>query len=338
MVLEINSRQWLSKIVNNSAELVEILKQAESICRYCGPISPMICVERCEIWRAKNEFLEMNGMLCADDHVHDLLNAAKNDRRQKVIEALSERPRGIKGLQEYLKSEGYYHSQHTIDSEYVEPLIKAGIVKIDDTKYRLTLYGQKFRDILNRFNVENPLPPHSRCYEEIVLKKLKDGPKTYANLVDSLTQRSLSRSLKRLTQNGLVAKSKIPHYVFYFRTKKVPKKPFSPTEKKVYEAIPEVGTSARELSEKVGINLRRTYKYLRRLRKRRLVFTRKKAKTYELTLSGTELANFLQETANLVSDASKAAAFLLERSKQTAEPSAPSFTKFSPRPPQRSTS
>jgi predicted transcriptional regulator len=337
MVLEINSRQWLSKIVNNNAELVEILKQADSICRYCEPISPMICVERCEIWRAKNEFLEINGMLCADDHVHDLLNAAKNDRRQKVIEALSECPRGIKGLQEYLKSEGYYHSQHTIDSEYVEPLMKAGIVKRDDGKYRLTLYGQKFRDILNRFNFENPLPPHSRCYEEIVLKKMKKGPKTYANLVDSLTHRSLSRSLKRLTEKGLVAKSKTPHYIFYFRTKKVPKKPFSPTEKKVYEAIPEVGTSARELSEKVGINLRRTYKYLRRLRKRRLVFTRKKQKTYELTPSGKELTNFLEETTNLVSDASKAAAFLLERSKQTTEPPPP-FTRSSPKPPQRPTS
>ena len=338
MVLEINSRQWLSKIVNNSAELVEILKQADSICQYCKPISPMICVERCEIWRAKNEFLEMNGMLCADEHVHDLLNAAKNDRRQKIIEALSERSRSIKGLQEYLKSKGYYHSQHTIASEYVEPLIEAGLVKRDDAKYRLTLYGQKFRDISNRFNVENPLPPHSRCYEEIVLKKLKDEPKTYADLVDSLTQKSLSRSLKRLAENGLITKSKTPVYVFYFRTKKVPKKPFSPTEKKIYETVPEVGISARELSKKVGINLRRTYKYLRRLRKRRLVFTRKKPKTYELTPSGTELANFLEETANLVSDASKASSFLLERSKQTTEPPAPLFTEFSPRPLRQSTS
>ncbi len=331
MVLEINSRQWLSKIVNNSAELVEILKQADSICRYCEPVSPMICIERCEIWRTKNEFIEMSGMLCKDDHVHSLLNAAKNDRRQKVIEALSEHPRSIKGLQEYLKSKGYSHSQHTIASEYVGPLLKAGLVKKDDAKYRLTLYGQKFRDVLKKFNVENPLPPHSRCYEEIMLKKLKDGPKSYTDLVESLSQKSLSRSLKRLIENGLITKSKIPEYVFYFRTKKVPKKPFSPTEKKVYEAIPEVGTSARELSKKVGINIRRTYKYLRRLRKRRLVFTRKKPKTYELTPSGMELANFLEETANLVSDASKAASFLLERSKQTTEIPAPSFTEFSPR-------
>jgi len=337
MVLEIKSHQWLSKIVNNSAELAEILKQTDDICRNCETISPMICIEKCEIWRAKNEFLEMNGMLCADDHVHNLLNAVKNDRRQKVIEALSGRPRSVKGLQEYLKSKGYYHSQHTVASEYVEPLVETGLVKRDGDKYRLTLYGQKFRDVLNRFNVENPLPPHSRCSEEKLLKKLKDGPKSYADLVESVTQKSLSRSLKRLTENGLVAKSKIPEYVFYFRTKKVPKKPFSPTEKKVYEAIPEVGISARELSKKVDINLRRTYKYLRRLRKRRLVFTRKKPRTYELTPSGMELANFLEETENLVSDASKGSAFLLERSKQTTEAPAPLFTEFSSRPLRQST-
>jgi len=338
MVLEINSRQWLSKIVDNSAELAEVMKKVDSVCRYCEPISPMICIERCEIWRAKNEFLEMNGMLCRRDYVHNLLNAVKNDRRQKVIEALSERPRSMKGLQAFLKNRGYYQSQRTIASEYVKPLVKAGIVKKDGDKHRLTLYGQKFRDVLSRFNVENPLPPHSRCHEEIMLKKLMDGPKSYADLAESVAQKSLSRSLKRLIENGLVAKSKSPDYVFYFRTKKVPKKAFSPTEKKVYEIIPEVGISVHELSKKVGINLRRTYKYLRRLRKRRLVFTRKKPRTYELTLSGMELANFLEETANLVSDASKASAFLLERFKQPIDVPAPLLTEFSSRSLQQSTS
>ena len=338
MVHEVSSRQWLSKIVNNSTELVEIVKQVDSICQYCEPISPVNCVERCEIWRAKNELLEMNGTLYAEGHVHDLLNAVKNDRRQKVMKALSERPRSTKGLQEYLKSKGYYHSQRTIASAYVEPLVKAGLVKEDGSKHRLTLYGQKFLDVLNRFSVENPLPSHSNCHEEIVLKKLKNGPKSYANLVESINRKILSRSLKRLTENGLVTKSKIQDYVFYFRTKKVPKKAFSPTERKVYEIVPEVGMSAREISKKVGINLRRTYKYLRRLKKKRLVFTRKKPKTYELTPSGMELANFLEETANLVSDASKASAFLIERSKQTTDTHAPSLTEFSLKPLQQSTS
>lgn len=319
MIIEINSRQWLYKMINNSTELVEILKQSDRVCQYCHLISPMICIEHCEIWRTKNDFLEMNEMLYAEDHLIDLLNAVKNVRRQKVMEALSKRPRSIKGLQVYLKSRGYYHSRHTVTREYVKPLVKVGVLKKDGDKYRLTLYGQKLRDVLDKFDVENPLPPHSCCYEEILLKKLKDGPKSYANLAESLTQKSLSRPLKRLIENGLVTKSMSLDYVFYLRTKRVPKKTFSPTEKKIYESIKEFGISAPDLSEKVGINLRRTYKYLRRLSNRRLVFTQKKPRTFQLTPSGIELANFLEETANLVLDASKASAFLLKRSKKTAD-------------------
>ncbi len=331
MVVEIESRQQLSKIVDNTSELREIIRQAENFCGYCESISPMICIEQCEIWRAKNEFLEMNGTVCRKDHVNSLLNATKNDRRQKVMEALCDHPRSMTGLQEYLKRKGYYHSQHTIANEYVQPLLEVGLVRKDGNLYRLTLYGQKFRDLLNRFDVKNPLPPHSSGYEELLVKKLKDGPKSYADLIEQVAPKSLSRSLKRLRENGLITRSKSPNYVFYFKTKKTPRKPFSPTEKKVYETIPEAGISARKLSEEVSINLRRTYKYLRRLRKRRLVFTRKKLRTYELTKSGVELANFLEETANLAIDASKASAFLLERSKQRTDAPAPPFKEFSPK-------
>ena len=259
----------------------------------------------------------MNEVFGKDDHMHNLLNAVKNSRRKSVIDALSERPHGTKGLQEYLKSKGYNHSQKTIAIEYVEPLEKTGLVKREGIKYRLTLYGKKFHDVLSRFDAENPLPPHSRCYEEIVLKKLKERPKSYSDLSESLTQKSLSRTLKRLIEKRLVTKTETLEYIFYFRTKKVPKKPFSPTERKVYESIPEVGTSARDLSEKAGITIRRTYKYLRRLRRRRLVFRRKKPRTYELTPHGIKLADFLEETAKLVLDASRASDFLLQRSRET---------------------
>lgn len=321
MTQEIKSHQFLSKIADNTDKFVEISEQVDKVCQYCEPISPMICVEQCEIWRTKNEFLQLNGTLCADDYVYDLLNAVKNDRRRKIIEALFKRPRSIKELQEYLKRKGYYHSQPTIASTYVEPLVKAGLIQRDGDMHRLTLYGRKFKDVLSKFDVEDLLPSHSHCYEEIVLRELKDEPKTHSDLARSVPQNILSRTIQRLKEKGLVAKSESSEYIFYFRTKKVPKKSFSPTEKKVYEAIPEVGASARQLSEKVGISLRRTYKYLRRLRNRKLVFTRERPRAYKLTSSGKEAADFLEETANLVLDASRASTFLLERPRQaTIEP------------------
>ncbi|MGD2066967.1 MAG: winged helix-turn-helix domain-containing protein [Candidatus Bathyarchaeota archaeon] len=309
-----NIRQWLAQTTENTTGLFDILTKADAFCVSCTPASPMHCIERCEIWKTKNEFIKTNPMFCRDDHIHDLLNAVKNSRRKSIMEALYELPRGTKGLQEFLKSKGYRHSQRTIVSQYVEPLMKTGLVESDGIRYRLTLYGKKFHDILDRFNAENLLPPHSRCYEEIILKKLKESPKTYKDLAESLTQKSLSRSLRRLIENGLVSKSKTPEYIFYFRTKKVPKKAFSPTEKRVYNSILDVGVSARKLSWRVGISIRRIYKYLRRLRKRRLVFTRKKPRTYSLTPDGNRLADFLEEIAKLVIDASKASCYLLKRS------------------------
>jgi hypothetical protein len=111
----------------------------------------------------------MNKILSRDEHVHNLLNTV-NSRRKKVMDAPSERPRETKGLQEYLNHSGYHHNQRTINSEYVEPLIETGPVKRDGTKYRLTLYGTKLHQILSNFKIEIPLPPHSRCYEDIVQK------------------------------------------------------------------------------------------------------------------------------------------------------------------------
>lgn len=316
MKVEVESHQWLSKIADNHGEFIEILKEAESTCQHCGPTSPTICVEECEIWKTKNEFLEMNGTLCADDYRNNLLNAVKNERRQEIIEALCRFPRSIEELQEYLKDSGYYHSRRTIADTYIEPLRRVGLIQNHSNKYELTLYGRKFKDLLGKCAVPNALPSNSNCYEETVLRTLEDGPKTYADLTKSVPQSILSRSIQRLTKRGIVSKSKSPDYVFYLRTKKVPKKKFSPTERKVYDAIPDDGVSARKLSEMAGINLRRTYKYLRRLRKRRLVFTRKRPRTFELTPCGREVADFLEETMNVVADASRASAFLLERSGQ----------------------
>jgi DNA-binding HxlR family transcriptional regulator len=321
-----NTHQWISKMAENTEDLVDILSKADGFCQYCKPASPMQCVERCEIWRTKNEFLEMNGIFDRDKHIHNLLNAIKNSRRQTILNALSERPHGTKGLQEYLKSKGFQHSQRTILIEYVNPLIETGLAKRDGAKYRLTLYGVKFHQILSNFNIENLLPPHSRCYEEIVIKKLRNGAKSYAELSEFMIQKSLSRILKRLHETGLITRSATSEYMFYFRTKKVPKKPFSPTEKRIYKSIPEDGISAGQLSNSVGINIRRTYKYLRKLRKRRLAFTRKKPRTYSLTTYGTEVADFLEETTKLVSDASKASNFLLKRSRETKIHSPPQLT------------
>jgi len=111
--------------------------------------------------------------------------------------------------------------------------------------------------------------------------------------------KSLSRVLTRLRKRRLITKNPDSEYVLYHKIKGQPKIKLSPTEKRIFKAIPKAGISTRDLSNRVGINLRRTYKYLRRLRNNTLVLALRMPRTYELTQSGTEIAQLLEEVARL---------------------------------------
>lgn len=102
---------------------------------------------------------------------------------------------------------------------------------------------------------------------------------------------------------GLIETPKERDYIFFLKSKRDPnKETFSSTERKVYDNISEEGISAKKLAEKTGISLRRTYKYLRGLKGKKLVFTRKTPKAYSLTDKGAKLASLLQELQNLVEE------------------------------------
>ena len=92
-------------------------------------------------------------------------------------------------------------------------------------------------------------------------------------------------------------------YIFFFRSKRDPaKETFSSTESKVYNDIPDEGISAQKLAEKTGLTMRTTYKYLRGLKGKKLVFTRKMPKAYCLTAKGEKLASLLDELYTLVEE------------------------------------
>ena len=62
----------------------------------------------------------------------------------------------------------------------------------------------------------------------------------------------------------------------------------------------------------VGISLRRTYKYLRRLKGKKLVFTRKRPITYSITAKGVKVGTMLGDVHKLVVEALTAATYLVE--------------------------
>jgi predicted transcriptional regulator len=83
----------------------------------------------------------------------------------------------------------------------------------------------------------------------------------------------------------------------------------------VYEHINEEGVPARRLAERTDISLRRTYKYLRRLKGKKLIFTREKLKSYALTEDGVQVARFLQSVQDLTREILEASVQVLNNGK-----------------------
>lgn len=259
----------------------------------------MLCVEQCGNWSVKKELRETSKLISEASHTVKLLNAIKNQRRIAILNVLSKHPLPLESLQKELRSYGFSHSQETI-SDYLKPLMDAGLLKQTGKHIGLTLYGRKVNRAVVKHGFSGHLPVNSRGQEEIVLRSLLDGKKTHADLLRRIYARNLSRTIRRLLERKLVSRSAFTDRVFYFRTKRATQlERLSPTQKRICEVIPEAGISARALSKEVGINMRRTYKYLRNLRGKKLVFRRQIPIHYDLTTKGRTTAEFLDEIAHI---------------------------------------
>jgi len=291
--------------------IAQTTRDLEETCKNCHPLTPLTCMSNCKIWKLKNEFKNLNKKMEKPDFFSNLLNTLKNSRRIKILGILSNSSHSITSLQEELKKHGYVHSQKTIIKEYISPMMQVGLIENNQKRYHVTMFGCHIYAICKSFeNIEKTLPPHSKCHEETALMTLFEKPKTHKELKEMLSIKSLERLLNRLQKAKLVETTRENDYVFYFKTKRDQKKAsFSPTERRVYENIPAEGISARQLVEKTHISLRRAYKYLRRLKGKKLVFARKKSKEYVLTAQGYDLVLVLKKIQSLISEVSLATEF-----------------------------
>ena len=147
------------------------------------------------------------------------------------------------------------------------------------------------------------LPAHSECYEEILLQSLLSGPKTFEDIEALISSKIASRILKRLRSAGLIETPVERDYIFFFKSKRDPnKEDFAVPERKVYDMIPDEGIPAGRLTKETELSMRRTYKYLRSLKGKKLVFVRKTPKVYGLTGKGEKLAAVLKELQQIVED------------------------------------
>jgi len=214
-----------------------------------------------------------------------------------------------------LKELGYSHSQETILNEYVEPLILTGLTSENSNQFKITAFGSEMSQLFTGLHeVEDNLPPHSECHEEKILEALFESPKTYEELKLVIPNDSLKRAMARLLEANLIARNGDNNYIFYFRTRRpAEKERLSSTEKRVYESIIEEGITAEKLAEKTRITLRRSYKYIRKLKGKKLVFKRKRSKTYILTTEGTNIAMFLEKLCVLIREFTEASVAVTAR-------------------------
>ncbi len=296
----------LSKPKNgmNNQDLVEMLKDLGARCRTCAPVNPLECVTRCNLWRLKNELRQLRNTMDDPNFIKELFNVLKNGTRLQILRTIVKGKHSVGRIQEELKKAGYSHSCDTINEEYLQPLVHVGLAAEAQEQYYATTFGGKLTEVLEEFSVfVDVLPAHSECYEETLLDAMLSGPKTFEDMAAFVSPKIASRILKRLKVSNLTETPEERDYVFFFRSKRDPgKESFSQTERKVYNNIPDDGIAARKLAEKTDISLRRTYKYLRELKGKKLVFTRKTPKVYRLTEKGEKLAQLLRGLQEVVED------------------------------------
>jgi len=93
------------------------------------------------------------------------------------------------------------------------------------------------------------------------------------------------------------------NYVFFRKSKRDPKlETFTDSQRRVYDAIADDGISVGKLAKERGFAVRTIYRYLRGLKGKKLVFTRRIPKVYRLTCKGERLAAVLLEVQEIVED------------------------------------
>jgi predicted transcriptional regulator/DNA-binding HxlR family transcriptional regulator len=293
-----------SNRVGENHDLASMLKTLDAECRNCAPTSPLECITRCQVYKLKNELRKLRETMDNPNYIKELFNVLKNETRLHILKAIVNGRYSVSQLQQELKKNGYSHSQDTINEEYLQPLMAVGLATESRDEYYATTFGGRLTNLLGDFpEFAEVLPAHSECYEETLLHELLSGPKTFEQIETLISSKIASRILKRLRSVGLIETPEERDYIFFFKSKRDPgKEILAETEHKVYDSLPTEGISAGKLAKETGLSIRRTYKYIRGLKGKKLVFIRKTPKAYGLTCKGEMLATMLTELQQIVED------------------------------------
>jgi predicted transcriptional regulator len=288
----------------NNQTLAGLMKSLEDECRNCAPTTPLECISRCQVYKLKNELRNLREAMGNPNYTKELFNVLKNETRFLVLQTIVEGKCSLEALQAALRKTGLKYSPQSFREEYMLPLIRVGLATEVREEYCTTMFGGRLTELLESCpEFVGLLPARSECYEEVLLQQLLSGSKTFEDIETLVPPKCASRTLKRLRESDLIVTPEERDYVFYFKTiRDISKETVSAAEKKVYDAIQLEGTSAGKLAKESGVSLRRTYKCIRALKGKKLIFLRRTPKLYTLTTKGEKLAFLLREVEQIVED------------------------------------
>ena len=301
----------------NARIRLETLESLEAECRNCNPITPLECINRCQVYKLKNELRQLWETIDNPNYIKELFNVLKNETRLHIMQAIVKRRYSLRQLQQELKKAGHRHSQDNISNEYLRPLMALGLVTVGQDGYYATTFSRCMVERLGCFQeFACKLPARSECCEESLLQSLLSGPVTFKEIKALIPSKEVSRTLKRLRSVCLIKTPKDRSYIFFFRSKRDPKKDnLTVTEKRIYDAVGYEGISVGKLAREARLCTRITYRYVRRLKGKKLIFARRAPKVYSLTCKGKRLALVIHELQQIVEAAWNSCQQVMQESK-----------------------
>jgi DNA-binding HxlR family transcriptional regulator len=304
-----------------SSNFTETVKSIDAECRNCKPITPLECINRCRVYKLKNELRYLWETMDNPDYIKELFNALKNETRLHILQAIVNSRCSVSQLQQELKKAGHSHSQANINAEYLRPLMAAGLATVAREEYYATAFGRRIIEQLGCFpEFADKLPTRSESYDETLLQSLLSGPKTFEEIKAIIPSKAVSRTLKRLRSARLIKTTKESSYIFFFKSKRDSSKDtLTATERRIYDTVAYEGIPAGKIAKETGLCLRRTYKFLRGLKGKKLIFARRIPKVYGLTCKGKNLASVMQNLQQIVEATWNSSRLVMQESKLVAK-------------------
>jgi len=89
----------------NNSDLTAMLQTLDAECRNCAPITPLECINRCQVYKLKNELRKLRETMDNPNYIKELFNVLKNETRLHILQAIVNGRYSVSQLQKNSKKQ-----------------------------------------------------------------------------------------------------------------------------------------------------------------------------------------------------------------------------------------